>query len=121
MPLTLIDFTDRSNAREFNSSMENPLGVKGVILPYKAIIQKGSKLHMGISISLPLIVTHGVPQCSILGPMLFRLCINDLPDAIRTCSVESYVVDTKLFLSFATNDNVNALSQIGQYLNRVAV
>ena len=46
--------------------------------------------------------------------------MNDLLDAIKTCSVESYVDGTKLFLSFATNDNVNALSQIGQDLNRVA-
>lgn len=46
--------------------------------------------------------------------------MNDLPDAVRICSVESYVDDTKLFLFFATNDNVNALSQIQQDLNRVA-
>ena len=46
--------------------------------------------------------------------------MNDFLDAIKICSVESYVDDTKLFLSFATNDNVNALSQIGQDLNRVA-
>ena len=76
--------------------------------------------RVGISTSSPLIVTHGVPQGSILGPVLFSLYMDDLPDAIKTCSVESYVDDTKLFLSFATNDNVNALSQIGQDLNRIA-
>ena len=39
--------------------------------------------------------------------MLFSFYINDLPDAMRACSVESYVDDTKLyFLSFATyNDD----------------
>ena len=45
-----------------------------------------------------------MPKRFILGPMLFSLYINDLPDAMRTCSVESYADDTKLFLSFATND-----------------
>ena len=59
-----------------------------------------------ISIFSPLVVVHGVPKRSILGPMLFSLYINDLPDAMRTCSVESYVDDTKLFLSFATNDKL---------------
>ena len=68
--------------------------------------------RVGISTCSPLIVTHGVPQGSILGPdgVLFSLYMNDLPDAIKTCSVESYVDDTKFFLSFATNDNVNVLS-----------
>ena len=46
--------------------------------------------------------------------------INDLLDAMRTCSVESYVDDAKVFLSFATKDKVNAFSQIGQDRNRVA-
>ena len=45
--------------------------------------------------------------------------MNEFPDAIRTCSVESYVDDTKLFLSFVTID-VNSLSQIGQDLSRAA-
>ena len=49
---------------------------------------------------------HGVPKRSILGPMLLSLYINDLPDAMRTCSVEPYVDDTKLLLSFATNDKL---------------
>ena len=76
--------------------------------------------RVGISTSSPLTVTHGVPQGSISGPVLFSLYMNDLPDAIKIFSVEFYIDDTKLFLSFATNDNVNALSQIGQDLNRVA-
>ena len=49
-----------------------------------------------------------MPKRTISGPVrvLFSFYINYLTDAMRACSVESYVDDTKLFLSFATyNDD----------------
>ena len=52
------------------------------------------------SVSSPLNVTHGVPQGSILAPILFSLYMNDLPKAISNCKIESYVDDTKLYISF---------------------
>ena len=44
--------------------------------------------------TLPL--SHGVPQGSILGPLLFNVYVNDLPTVPKACSVESYVDDSKL-------------------------
>ena len=41
-------------------------------------------------------VNAGVPQCSILGPTLFLLYINDLPDDI-TCDIAIYADDTTLY------------------------
>ena len=51
------------------------------------------------SLSDPKILKCGVPQGSILGPLLFILYINDLPDAISKCNVMLYADDTALYYS----------------------
>lgn len=71
------------------------------------------------SLSDPLPVTRGIPQGSILGPLLFIIYTADITKQIVYCNYHLYADDVQIYLSFKPDDISIATRKITDDLNRI--
>ena len=70
-----------------------------------------TRISVASATSRDLPVTSGVPQGSILGPALFLLYVNNLPDSILNSKVAMFADDTKVYKVVMSEDDGAALQQ----------
>ena len=68
------------------------------------VVVNGEKSEWGPVIS-------GIPQGSILGPLLFVLYINDLPDLVKSSTIMLFADDSKIFKKMAKEEDPKLLQK----------
>ena len=94
------------------------LGLRGKLLRWIEQFLTGRKMRVGIrgTFSMWIWVLSGVPQGSVLGPLLFLLFVNDLPEWIIS-SIKMFADDTKIWRTLKTeSDGVLLQSDIDSLL-----
>ena len=82
--------------------------------------QRNQIVNIANCISDPLPLSVGVPQGSILGPVLFTLYVNDLLSVPKHCQAMGYVDDTKIFLGLPPSQISDAVIALNKDLSHIA-
>ena len=91
----------------------NYYGIRGITLNLlkSYLTNRKQFVHVNNTDSDTLINTYGVPQGSILGPLLFLIYINDLHNVIKHSSTTHFADDTNLLYPHSS------LKQINKHIN----
>ena len=90
---------DKVHHKDLLSKLKNVYGISGTLLCWfeSYLLNRKQRVTVLGATSSARPVRSGVPQGSILDPMLFLLYTNDLPDAIEHSKIACFADDTKLF------------------------
>ena len=70
------------------------------------LTKRAQAVCVGDQLSSPISVLSGIPQGSILGPVLFFLYINGLPSCIQFSNIVMYADDTVIYLSSTSTSDI---------------
>ena len=121
--LVLLDMSKAFDSLNHNLLLENyeKLGLKDSAVSWFSsyLSSRYQRVRYEDSVSEMLPLTNGVPQGSILGPVLFKIYINDLISAITHSHTAAYVDDSQLYFKFPVSDSSSAMAAVNQDLSNI--
>src|SRR6218665_4201834 len=83
-------------------------GIRGLLLRWfgNYLDNRQQQVQCNNKISSLCPIKYGVPQGSILGPLLFMLFINDLPNVSLSMHFELFADDSNVFISHKSHENL---------------
>lgn len=109
--LLLIDFSkafDRVSHTKLLNKLATSFGLSrpAVLLIESYLRDRSQSVFLNGFHSSFVDILSGVPQGSVLGPLLFSLFINDLPPVLKFCSVHLFADDVQIYLCSDANINI---------------
>ena len=93
-------------------------GITGIELKWIAdyLFNRQQYISYNWTLSEPQVINCGVPQVSILGPLLFVILINHAHQCLKNCTMLMYTDDTVLLYSHSSSKNIEeTLAQEGEH------
>lgn len=95
------------------------LGAESISLLSKYLSDRAQRVRLGDQISTPLLLKTGVPQGSILSPILYAIYTHYFPNILKSCNIHMYADDIQLYYSFSHHDIDLATAHINHDLDRL--
>ena len=122
--LVLLDFSkafDSIDHRLLISKLDKKFGFESsaVKLIKSYLCDRSQYVEVDKVRSETAMLSCGVPQGSILGPLLFSLFINDLPSVLNDCSFHMYADDVQIYASGSISNQNSVLDTINKNIENV--
>lgn len=124
MLLVLLDFSRAFDTLD-HSILLNKLEYFGlhtssINLIKNYLLKRCQRVRLNSALSDYVEISQGVPQGSILGPLLFSLYSCDFHKHLRVCSSHQYADDTQIYHSFNTTNVAEAVNAINSDLSIIS-
>lgn len=95
-------------------------GVTATSFFHNYLNNRRQKVILNDNISNTLSISRGVPQGSVLGPLLFSIYTADLNKCLQFCTSHQYADDTQIYYSFSLFDLDTAVLKINSDLDKIS-